>query len=115
MASNINGSNMGGDMKKLVRDYDIVDHGVENEQYFQGCGIAFTKFDECFTGIGDNFAEAISDALEQVAMSTDYDTEDLETRILEDNPLLGGTLDGHKSDVPEDADECHYYTSIRIR
>lgn len=45
-------------------EYQIIDHGPEHEQYFQGCGVAFTKFDMCFTGIGDNAKDAYEDAAE---------------------------------------------------
>lgn len=46
--------------------YEIIDHGYEHAQYFQGCGTAFTNFDGCATGIGDSAAEAYADAVEQV-------------------------------------------------
>lgn len=35
-------------MKKVI-DYQIVDHGFESPSYFQGCGTAFTEFDDVAT------------------------------------------------------------------
>jgi hypothetical protein len=50
-------------------DYEIVVHGIEHEQHFQGCGVAGTDYTAVFTGIGNNPDEALDDALEQAAMS----------------------------------------------
>ena len=54
-------------MSKKIIAYEIVDHGVEHEAYFQGCGVAFTKYDEVYTGIGNSLREALEDAAEQAA------------------------------------------------
>jgi hypothetical protein len=51
-------------MKKIIA-YEIIDHGVEHSQYFQGCGTAFTEYDEVYTGIGSSLQEALADALNQ--------------------------------------------------
>jgi hypothetical protein len=66
---------------KTVREYDVLDFGVDNEQYFQGCGTALTTFTQSAVGAGDNFAEAIDDALEMVAQNG-FDSTDLEARML---------------------------------
>ena len=63
-------------MQKIA-DYKIQDHGIESEQYFQGAGTSFTKFDTCSTGIGNSPAEALEDALEQLAAEGKYDAESL--------------------------------------
>lgn len=52
---------------KTIEQIQIIDHGIEWSAFFQGCGTTFTKFDSVATGIGDTPAEAISDALEQIA------------------------------------------------
>lgn len=64
---------------RKIKDYQIVDHGVEHVQYFQGAGVSFTRFtdDTCYTGVGDSPAEALEDALEQLAMSGEFDVESL--------------------------------------
>ena len=70
-------------MAKRIVEFELVDHGIEHEQYFQGCGVSFTQFEDVATGIGDNPAEAIDDALECLAQM-DWDVDGMETRILRD-------------------------------
>lgn len=52
---------------QYIKDFEIESLGVEHSQYFQGYGVAFTKFEHCVTGIGDNATEAYDDAVEQMA------------------------------------------------
>jgi hypothetical protein len=94
---------------KAIVEFEIVDHGIENEQYFQGCGIAFTEYDDVATGIGDTLEEAIDDALESLAQN-DWDTEGMEARIKADNPRFGTPCT-----ETEMYEECHYYASIRVK
>jgi hypothetical protein len=47
--------------------YEIINHGPERSDYFQGCGTYGTPFKYCVTGIGCNAKEAYEDALDQVA------------------------------------------------
>lgn len=55
-------------MTKLkVGAMELVDHGITGSQYFQGCGTAFTPYDHVATGCGDNFAEALNDAVDMMA------------------------------------------------
>lgn len=90
-----------GENIKTITKHQIIDHGVENEQYFQGCGVSFTEFKEVFTGIGSSAHEALEDALEQAAQC-DWDTEAITNELSETN------------DVPEDADEHYHYVSIQV-
>jgi hypothetical protein len=62
---------------KTITEHEIRNHGVEHSQYFQGAGTAFTRFDACYTGIGDSLGEALDDAVEQLAMSDEYDPKSL--------------------------------------
>jgi hypothetical protein len=50
-------------------EIEIIDHGIDHAQFFLGCGTTFTKYTDVVTGIGDDFAEAFYDCLEQVAMN----------------------------------------------
>ncbi len=98
--------------RKAIEAFEIVDHGIEHEQYFQGCGTAFTSFDEVATGCGWNPAEAIDDALEQLAC-TDWDTEGMDDRIKEEWPRFDAA---DKTNYLENCvEDCHYYISIRVR
>ncbi len=102
-----------------ITSFQVVDHGIEHAQYFQGCGTAFTEYDECVTGCGNDFSEALDDALESIAQS-DANVDDY---------LLGRIhteITGHPSSEfaatwPESAcvpywpndNDCCYYVSIR--
>lgn len=82
---------------KKISDYQIISHGHMYPDYFQGCGTAFTSYDEVVTGCGFTEKEAFEDALEQLAQcGVEPDIE----------------FDGEFSD--EDADEdCYWYVSVR--
>ena len=56
-------------IRKTVVEFEMVDHGIENSQYFQGCGLSHTDYDDIATGIGNDPAEAIDDALESLAQN----------------------------------------------
>ena len=68
-------------MLKTIGEFELTDHGIEHSQYFRGCGVAFTNFENVVTGIGDNPAEAIDDCLEQAAQAG-FNTEGMEARIM---------------------------------
>jgi hypothetical protein len=96
--------------RKLAGEYELIDHGIEHAQYFQGCGTAFTSFDNVVTGCGSNAAEAIDDALEALAQC-DVDAEELNARMLKDEnrkswPKRPAVTSKH-------SDEHYYYVSIR--
>jgi len=103
-------------MKPII-EYQLIDHGIENSQYFQGCGVAFTSFDDVATGIGDTPADAIDDALEQLAMGG-WETDDLEKRILADEGWKAFPTSPSVSDQLADEDsesELYYHVSIRVK
>jgi len=59
---------------KTIKAYEIIHHGVEYPQYFQGCGVSGTEYTDVATGIGDSEHEALDDALGQLA-SNGWDIE----------------------------------------
>lgn len=90
---------------KEINDYQIIDHGVNGSQYFQGCGVSGTEYTMVTTGIGDSAHEALEDALEQLAMG-EWNVDSIE------NYLSKGIS------IPEDAEEeseLHHFVSIRVR
>ena len=92
--------------KTRIASYEVVDHGIENSQYFQGCGVCFTSYTDVVTGIGNDFAEALEDALESAAQNG-VDVDDIEAEIKHD-------MGEYPTDsVPEDAEDCYYYVSLR--
>lgn len=64
-----------------ITSFEIIDHGIEGSQYFQGCGTAFSKFDHAVTGAGENALEAFDDALEQIAS-----WESVDLTLIENSP-----------------------------
>lgn len=90
---------------KNIKSFEIIDHGVENSQYFQGCGVAFTEFTDVATGIGDSAADALEDALEFLAQN-DWDTKLIEIKY----PFMS-----KKNDVPANSEDVYHYVSVRVK
>lgn len=97
-------------MKKIL-DYQIINHGIEHPDYFQGCGVSFTEYDFCVTGIGGNERDAFEDALEQLAMA-DYDTTELEALVDE---LSTEEAIFTEDELAEMEERPFHHVSIRIR
>ena len=108
-----------------IGEFEVVDHGVDGEQYFPGCGVSCTGFEFCATGCGDSPAEAIDDVLESVAQG-DFETDGMEKRILADLGLtefpagdccaeceFGDSDDSDEKDAACGACALHYYVSLR--
>ena len=95
---------------KTIQAHEVIVHGVDHEQFFQGCGVAFTEFTEVATGIGSDAHEAFDDALENLAEG-DWDVEAVDTADgWTDAPKPGDLAMG------EDAHEAlHVYVSVRVR
>lgn len=89
-------------------DYQLIDHGIWSTQHFPGCGILFTMFDNAVTGVGDNFAEALNDALELVALQSNIDIENLEAQMKTDE-----NIDQWPTKPRVSSNNDHYYVSIR--
>jgi len=87
---------------KRIAEFETVNHGIEHEQYFQGCGVSFTRFDDVYTGIGNSEHEALEDALDQAA--EEYDVSSVVNEA--DKALT--INDAHH-------EELHHYVSIRIK
>ena len=110
-----------------IADWNVVDHGIEASDYFQGHGIALTDYTHTATGIGDNPSEALDDALECLA-SQCIDVEDLERSIRKEYPDLDDPEKNEAASVSarygeidqdEEVDECGefnhwYYVSVDV-
>ena len=101
-------------MKPIIA-FEIVDHGFESAQYFQGCGTSFTEFVDVATGTGDTAHAALEDALENLAQS-DWDTSSI-TNNMDDEETVEKYLLGLGGLSEEDIEdnECQYYVSVRVR
>ena len=99
---------------KTIGDFELIDHGIESSQYFQGCGVAWTSFERIVTGIGDNPAAAIFDCLNQI-WQRDFDTEGMEARIMAQEGLkkLPTSPNTDKYIEENEESEMWYYVSLR--
>lgn len=106
---------------KPIAEFEVIDHGIEHAQYFQGCGTSYTKFANVVTGCGESAAEAWDDALECIAMDG-FDVSTIEQS--EDNALFTSdkadeaSVENHLAkagiELGENEDcELYYYVSIR--
>jgi len=93
-----------------VKDFELVDLGIDNSQYFQGFGCAFTPYTDCAVGIGDTPAEAFEDCLDQAA-EMGVDTEDLEARIREEWGKVPDTPS--VSEEYPDSEDTYYHIGVR--
>jgi hypothetical protein len=94
---------------KTIKDYSIISHGIDSPDYFQGCGVCFTKFEDVATGIGNTEFEACEGALESLAqagwdVSTVVNDCDKEKTVSDCVEVVEG----------EECD-CYFYVSVRVR
>jgi hypothetical protein len=98
--------------------FEIVNHGYEHSQYFQGCGVAFTDFDFVVTGIGENAAEAYRDAVEQLAMA-DFAADEAERNeimsALPTRPRGIRARDRVPAECRGEESEVYWFVSIRVK
>jgi hypothetical protein len=101
---------------KTINEFQIIPHGIENSQYFQGCGISHTKFTDCATGIGSTAAEAFEDACESLAQNG-WETEslacpaDYKTAKTVQSHLKENGVDGESDEAPD----VYWHISVRVR
>jgi hypothetical protein len=104
--------------------WELIDHGLEHAQFFQGVGTSGTPYDHAVTGVGTSYFEALDDALEQIA-EEEGTTEEVEAMILEIekehrprvNVPAWMMTSVRDVDCPDPDDDCEkwYYISIRWR
>lgn len=105
---------MATDTRKVPSAWRIVNHGPDHAQYFQGHGVAFTKWQACATGGGQTPAEALDDALEQLA-------DEWQIASIEADPdavaLANDETSAHEgceNIQSEDHESCEFYWYISI-
>jgi hypothetical protein len=99
-------------MNNEIGEFEVIDHGIELSRCFQGCGIAFTSFENVATGIGSNPAEAVDDCLGQVAQAG-FDTEGMETRIMEQEGWGALPTTPDVQAIYGNIEDIYYHVSIR--
>lgn len=99
--------------QREIAEIEVLDHGIDWPDYFQGAGVTFTEFDDIATGCGDTPAEAIQDALEQIAMRGDVDATTIESLVVDDvgdidaldSPSASASVE---PDAPEESFSLHH-------
>lgn len=101
-------------------DYEITDYGIDHAQYFQGHGVAHTRFEHAALGAGDTYTEALEDALEAAAMegaSLTLDPQDEPEKSEGQGPSASAMFEKacqREGTDPEDCDsELYYYVGLR--
>ena len=92
-------------------EFEIINHGIDHEQYFPGCGTAFSDFDVAITGVGYTSAEAYQDAVE-CCYQGDIDSKSLD-KLLPKRPRGWGI--NRRKPVSRKLDAHHYYVTIRLK
>lgn len=91
-----------------VAEWYIEDHGVDHAQYFRGCGLAHTHWDDVAVGAGYSPREAYEDAVMQLA-SSGWDTFEMPS----------GKGFSNRSEVPEvgedELSELYHYVCVYVR
>ena len=94
---------------KPVTSFEVISHGIDYPDYFQGCGVCCTEFDSVATGVGGTEAEAFDDALEGLSQQ-DWDTETVETDAIKQYGKPS------RKPIPKKyGDEAYFYISILVR
>lgn len=99
-------------MKTTITEYDIITHGVAWPDYFPGCGLAWTHYDDVATGIGNSEREAAEDALEQLAQAS-WATDSNPGLAAEVNAL--SEVDEIIDEDNDGEDQPYVYVSIRVK
>jgi len=102
---------------KRITEYEILDHGVDHSQYFRGCGVSFTKYDDVATGHGRSLYEALENALDELQgrgyeIESNIDLVD-ECANANDNDDVKRSFSDTGEEEQEDH-ELYYYASIRV-
>ena len=95
-----------------IAEWQADDHGVDHAQYFQGCGVALTRWDDVSVGAGDNPREAYEDAVEQLAMAG------WDTFLLPARPRGFSSKSEIEYDPPLEEDESgelYHYVCVYVR
>lgn len=92
-------------------EYQLLNHGANHPNQFQGCGIALTNYTGVVTGIGSTLTDAFETALDQLATLGSKENI-LANRLANDT---SATMEfGHAPDL-EPSDERTYHVSIRYK
>jgi hypothetical protein len=109
-----------------MRQVEVTVYGIDHAQYFPGHGLAYTSYDYAALGVGNDFAEALDDALDQAAASYSCDLSDtpavreIRRDYAADTESVSAHLNRELGDVSErefedtyGGCELYYYVGLR--
>lgn len=103
-------------MPTTILTYEIINHGVEHPDYFQGCGVANTEYTDVVTGIGHSPYTAMEDALETLAAGLDFDSHFWDGELAKMPKESDLTDDPWEEDIEvQRVNECFHHVSIRVK
>ena len=113
-----------------IKEFQLIDHGVDGSQYFQGCGVSCTGWNGAFTGFGSTFQEALDDAIEQACEEWLVNVDDIAyeySHVKEDQRTRSvcewtecehrHTHESNDGDCCEHCEACelHYYITLMLK
>jgi hypothetical protein len=103
---------------KPIYDYSVHDHGIMYSDYFQGVSTYLTRWDDVYTGNGENAHEALDDALDNAA-TDGWDVRTVQNEFDPESPdNVQNSIRQNNPDMEDDddaADGVYYYVSIFVR
>lgn len=99
-------------MKRRI-DFEIINHGYENSQYVQGCGVACTSWFVA-TGCGLNAKEAYEHAVDQLCQDPELDELDL-ANALPSCPRGIRASDKVPAEYLGEDSDTYWYVSVRVK
>ena len=104
---------------KTVTEYEIINHGIDHSDYFQGCGVSCTRYTDVATGIGCSEKDALDDALDQLAQAA-WDVENNKALMHDLHDLADATdviapIIAEFSEGDEDYENPWVHVSVRVK
>jgi hypothetical protein len=100
--------------KNRITSFEVIDHGYDHAQYFQGCGTSFTSFEHVATGCGSTQKEAYDNALDQIAGAYSVDVGRLVRHGNANYSRVRIPAEISKAYRTDNMCEVYYYLSIRF-
>jgi len=103
---------------KAIYDHSTHDHGIMYSDYFQGVSTVYTRWDDVYTGTGENAHEALDEALGDAAQDG-WDVRSVKNEFDPESPdNVQNSIRANNPDLEDDDDTpdgVYYYVSIFVR
>jgi len=103
---------------KAIYDHSVHDHGIMYSDYFPGVSTVHTRWDDVYTGTGENAHEALDEALDDAAQDG-WDVRSIKNEFDPESPdNVQNSIRANNPDMEDDDDTpdgVYYYVSIFVR